>query len=272
MTSLLTPPDHAASAYDSLAPYYDKFTAAYAHEAWIEAIESRARSFGLRGNRALDIGCGTGKSTAPLLERGYRAVGCDISEEMVERARRNLPAHAGAFRVADMRSLPYLGEFDLVVCLDDTVNYLLNDEELDATFAAVTAMLAPAGVFAFDVNSLATYRSSFAQAMVREIDGLFFSWRGEQVHDIAPGDLAAATVEVFAQRLDGLWERRSSRHTQRHHTPAAIRGALARSGLACCAVLGQLAGAQLESEFDEERHIKLLYFAHRADAIKTEGR
>ena len=32
-----------ALAYDSLAPYYDQFTLGYAHEAWVAAIEQRAK-------------------------------------------------------------------------------------------------------------------------------------------------------------------------------------------------------------------------------------
>jgi SAM-dependent methyltransferase len=255
--------DRAADAYDRLAPYYDEFTAGYAHEEWVAAIERRALELGLRGCRALDIACGTGNSTAPLLARGYSVLACDISAEMVREARRKFPAHAQSFLVADMRELPLLGQFDLVLCLDDAVNYLLSEDDLEATFAGVAAALAPDGIFAFDLNSLRTYRSSFAQAMIRNTDGLFFGWRGEGSATIAPGQIVSATVEIFAQRNDGLWERRSSRHVQRHHPPAAVRRALRRAGLVCRAVDGQLAGARLELVADEQRHIKLVYFAQR---------
>jgi SAM-dependent methyltransferase len=266
MMAALVHIDPAAEAYDSLAPYYDEFTAGYAHEEWIAAIERRALTLGLRGHRAIDIACGTGKSTGALLACGYTVLACDISPEMVREAQRKFPAHAAAFLVADMRELPRLGEFDFVLCLDDAVNYLVSDDELGATFAGVAAMLSPTGLFAFDLNSLKTYRSSFAQTMVRESDGLFFAWHGEGTPTAAPGELAAATVEVFAERSDGLWERRSSRHVQRHHRPEVVEAELARAGLECCSVVGQLPGARLEPAADEDRHIKLVYFARRADA------
>jgi SAM-dependent methyltransferase len=258
--------DQTAEAYDCLAPYYDEFTAGYAHEQWVAAIERHAVEFGLSGSRALDLACGTGKSTAPLIARGYSVLGCDISSEMVGVAQRKFPGIADAFLVADMRELPPLGEFDLVLCLDDAVNYLTSHDELEATFAGVAASLSPGGIFAFDVNSLGTYRTSFAQAIIREAHGLFFSWRGDGTGTAGPGHTAAATVEIFAERSDGLWERRSSRHVQRHHQPGDVRAALERAGLACCGVAGQLAGGQLEADADadEERHIKLVYFARRA--------
>ncbi|HLY50075.1 MAG TPA: class I SAM-dependent methyltransferase [Solirubrobacteraceae bacterium] len=253
--------DHAGAEYDLIAPFYDRFTADYAYEPWIDAIERRAVAHGLSGKRALDLACGTGKSTLPLHTRGYSVRGCDISEGMVECARSRLPELADAFTVADMRDLPELGEFDLVLCLDDAVNYLLDDGELEAAFAGVARLLAPGGIFAFDVNSLLTYRTCFAETELREAPGILFAWRGEATQSLQPAEGASATVEIFAQRDDGLWERRTMRHVQRHHPEQALRSALERAGLSCCAVLGQRPGAILEADADEDSHIKLVYFA-----------
>jgi SAM-dependent methyltransferase len=264
--ALITAPDHAAVGYDRLAPFYDAFTAEYAYERWIAAIESQAVALGLCGRRALDIACGTGKSTLPLLARGYAVLACDISEQMVGQARSKLPAHADAFFVADMRDLPHIGQFDLVLCLDDAINYLLSDDELEATFAGVARALSPQGVFAFDVNSLRTYRTSFAEAGITERQGLFFAWQGEGAPTLEPGGASSASVDIFAERADGLWERSSMRHVQRHHTPEAIYAALEKAGLSCRATFGQHSGARLEDTVDEERHIKLVHLAQHQRA------
>lgn len=263
--STVAPPEAASVGYDRLAPFYDRFTAAYAYEAWISAIEDRAVLLGLQGNRALDIACGTGNSTVPLIERGYSVVGCDISERMIREAQRKLPTLADSFLVADMRELPPIGEFDLVLCLDDGINYLLSDSELEDAFAGVARALSPHGLFAFDVNSLLTYRTSFAETFVTEADGTFFAWRGEGTAEIQPGEMASASVEVFAERGDGAWERHRMRTVQRHHPRGAIVSALEVAGLSCCAVLGQYRGAKLDYAADETRHIKLVYFARRTD-------
>ncbi len=156
-----------ALAYDSLAPFYDQFTLGYAHEAWIAAIERRALELGLEGTRALDLACGTGKSTLPLVARGYDVLSCDVSPEMIREARRKCPERADCFVVADMRRLPPLGTFDLVLCVDDAVNYLLSGDELADMFARVAESLAPGGIFVFDVNTLATFREAFGQAVVQ---------------------------------------------------------------------------------------------------------
>jgi SAM-dependent methyltransferase len=252
---------YTAAGYNCLAPFYDRFTEGWEYERWISAIEERAISLGLRGTRALDLACGTGKSTAPLLDRGYSVVACDISQGMIDQARRNHPADAHAFVVADMRELPVLGEFDLVLCLDDAVNHLLSDRELESTFAGVARQLAPGGMFAFDVNTLHTYRTGFAAPLITEGEGIIFVWRGEGATGLEPGERSSASVDVFAKRLDGLWERSSIRHVQRHHPSDALVNALERSGLRHQLTLGQLMGARLEDGPTEERHSKLMYFA-----------
>jgi SAM-dependent methyltransferase len=256
--------NQAAAAYDRLAPFYDRFTAAYAYERWVSAIEERAAGLGLSGYRALDLACGTGKSTFPLLMRGYSVMACDISEEMIHQAQRNMPIYADAFSVADMRDLPRLGEFDLVLCLDDAINYLLSDQELESTFAGVRRLLAPGGIFVFDVNSLRTFRTAFAEPEVREEEGVFFAWQGQGSAGLEAGGISSASVEIFAQREDGLWERHSMRHVQRHHPVESVYGAMERAGLRACATLGQHRGARFEEIADEERHIKLVHFAKRS--------
>lgn len=270
MTSLTSPPP-CAREYDALAEYYDRFTAGYAHARWIGEIESRARGFGLAGKRALDLGCGTGNSTRPLVDLGYEIAGLDISPEMVRVAREKHPDHAHAFLVGDMRALSGDRQFDLVLCLDDALNYLQSTAELEATFRGVARTLAPDGVFVFDVNSLATYQSAFAQAIVRERPGTFFAWRGQESGALPAGTLASATVEIFVRREDGLWERHTSRHCQRHHPASVILGALTAAGLSCADVLGQLPGAILDSEADELRHTKILYFVRQAGVGLPDG-
>jgi SAM-dependent methyltransferase len=246
-----------------LAPDYDAYTAGYVHDKWFAELEKRAVRIGLRGRRALDLACGTGKSTAPLIERGYAVQACDISSFMVDEARRKFPRHAGCFEVADMRRLPALGTFDLVLCLNDALNYLLSGDELAAAFAGAARVMAREGVLVFDLNTLATYRTVFARTSVRETADRFFSWCGETDPGLEAGGRAAATVEVFALGRDGAWRRRTSRHQQRHHPRSAVVDALQRAGLRCCAVYGQLPGAVLGPEVDELRHAKLVYFAKR---------
>jgi SAM-dependent methyltransferase len=251
----------ADEAYELLAPYYDELTRDHDYESWTRNLEERALVFGARGRRLLDAACGTGKSFLPFLERGYAVTGCDISPRMVAAAQAKAP-EAELF-VADIRTLGRVGSFDLVTCLDDSVNYLAEDGDLDAALAALGANLAPDGVLVFDVNTLATYRTTFARDMTQEGPGLFLAWRGGCGPDAQPGCEAALDVEAFREVRGGVYERVTSRHRQRHHPRPDVERALAGAGLTAVAVCGLLPDGSLADAASEERHHKLVYFAQR---------
>jgi ubiquinone/menaquinone biosynthesis C-methylase UbiE len=265
------PDDAALLAYEEMAEVYDAFTQAYDYERFLTAIEALALEHGLAGNELLDVACGTGKSFVPLLERDYRVRACDLSPAMARRAREKAAGRADVV-VADMRDLPDLGRFDLVTCLDDSINYLLTDDELTRTFAGFARLLRPAGVVIFDANTLRTYRSIFSQTFASDQDGIFFCWRGETSAELPPTGRAAATLEAFVPNPAEGWKRLCMRHVQRHHPQAKLRRLCRAGGLDVAAVLGQHPGVRLEGRADETEHTKLLYVARRVDASRLTGR
>ncbi|HEV3376594.1 MAG TPA: class I SAM-dependent methyltransferase [Thermoleophilaceae bacterium] len=253
----------ALSAYEALAPAYDEMTADYGYDRWLSALERLALDHGLAGKRVLDVACGTGKSFLPLLGRGYDVSACDLSPGMVEIARSHLPDPARAF-VADMRALPSIGPFDLVTCLDDAVNYLLEPSDLEAALRSMRSVLRPGGVLVFDVNTLHTYRTTFGADAVWERDQRLFCWRGMTAADAEPAAVHEAVVEVFTRDGPGrCWIRTTVRHRQRHHPRAAVERALTRAGLTPRAVRGQSPGARLSRDADEQRHTKFVFVAQR---------
>ena len=262
--AVIAPTDPALEAYEAFAPYYDRYTELYGHEVWLANIEQVARGLGLSGRRLLDVGCGTGKSFMPLLARGYHVVACDVSPEMVARARVRAGGDAEVL-VADARELPELGVFDLVTSLDDCLNYLLTDDELAAAFEGVARNLRPGGLFIFDLNSLATYREAFAMDAVSESDGTVFCWRGNGDPEAGPGTFATATIEVFSTEDGECWRRTTSQHAQRHHPLGLVARLLEGAGLDLVDLRGQITGEKLEKPADEDRHVKVVYFARKAN-------
>lgn len=252
----------AEEAYGCLAPFYDELTREHDYDAWTAHLEHAALRAGLRGRALLDAACGTGKSFIPLLRRGYEVTAFDLSPGMVERAREKAP-EADVF-VEDLRTLGAVGSFNLITCLDDSLNYLTGAGELDRALAALAANLAPGGVLVFDLNTLRTYRTTFARDATQDGGGLFLAWRGGCREDAEPGCAATLTVEAFRSKGDGLYERVTSEHRQRHHPRAAVERALARAGLCPTGVFGQLPDGSLDAAAGEETHHKLVYLAgHR---------
>jgi SAM-dependent methyltransferase len=250
-------------AYDAIADGYDLLTAGYAHDAWLDAIERLARRHGLHGRRVLDVACGTGKSFLPLRARGYSVVGCDVSEAMLAHAAAKAPGVP--LHRADMRALPRLGRFDLVTCLDDALNYVLEEVELVACLRGLARNLARGGLAVWDVNTLATHRGAFAADRVCEDDERLIVWRGRTPPDLAACGLAEARVDHFV-RSGCDWRRLSARHLQRNWPVTTIARLAREAGLHVAAVHGQHPGAVLDDGVDELVHTKALFVARAAPA------
>lgn len=250
-----------AAAYDAFAPFYDSFTADYNHDSWMEDVEGWARASGLRGNRLLDVACGTGASFLPMLRRGYEVAACDISPAMVARAREKLGPRGQAL-VADMRELPWRERFDLVTCVDDSMNYMLSEADLVAALSSMREALVPGGILVFDTNSLATYRSVFAGHFTVDAGPNRFLWEGEGSEFMPAGEVAAVSISRITP--DGKVP--VGRHVQRHHPVDVLRDSCALAGLDCKGFRGQIPGGGLTADLDEERNTKIVCMAARPPA------
>lgn len=252
--------DHAQLAYDALAPGYDDLTRGHDHAGWTAVLESRARAAGLSGTRLLDVACGTGNTLLPMLERGYEVTGVDISDAMLAQARGKTEGRARLMR-ADMRDLPPLGEFDLVWCLGDALNYLDSEPELSAALRGFRRNLADDGVVVFDVNTLGTFRTLYSSLYAVPSEDRIVVLEGRGSPQLGAGGAAETWIDRLEPQSTGWWMRTRSEHHHRHHPDASVRAALARAGLTCVAAYGTHTSGQIEAPLDELLHAKALYIA-----------
>lgn len=94
---------------------------------------------------------------------------------------------------ADMRALPHLGDFDLVLALNDSLNYLLGDSDLVLGLSAMRRNLATNGLLVFDVNSASTYDSGYFGERHVEHRGSQWLWRG----------CGEVGVDIFESEISG---------------------------------------------------------------------
>ena len=103
----------------------------------------------LLANRAkpslLDLGCGTGEHLGLLARRGVRCTGVDISADMLATARARFPKDI-TFIQSDMSSISFNKEFDMVISLFGSFDYLIHDIEIDSTLTKIRQALKPGGL------------------------------------------------------------------------------------------------------------------------------
>ena len=99
-----------------------------------------------RGERILDVGCGTGQLTAEIMQFGAEVMGIDSSPEMIATARKNFP-HV-RFEVADVTALAYKDEFDIVV--SNAALHWVRDQP--AAIASIARALKPGGRLVFEMG------------------------------------------------------------------------------------------------------------------------
>jgi SAM-dependent methyltransferase len=113
------------------------------------------------GEALLDLACGPGYAASAAVERGAKASGLDLSEEMIAIAQNACPA--GDFRLGDVSTLPWAAEsFDVVVS-----NFgLHHTPDLERVLLEVRRVLREAGRFAFTVWEISG--RSIAQRLLHE--------------------------------------------------------------------------------------------------------
>jgi SAM-dependent methyltransferase len=128
--------------FDSVAHAYDAARPGYPAALFDDLVELAGLT---PGARLLEIGCGTGKATRPLLERGFEAVCVELGARLAGHARRNLAGLPVEIEVAPFEAWRGdTGAFDLVYAA--TAWHWLDQE---VAYRKAHELLRPGGHLAF---------------------------------------------------------------------------------------------------------------------------
>jgi len=106
----------------------------------------------LPGAELLDAGCGTGRYSMELARRGYIVQGIDLSEELIDVARRSSHEARGSvsFAVGDIQQQP-ARRYDAILCRG-VLNDFVEDDGREGMFEIFAEALRPSGVLLLDVR------------------------------------------------------------------------------------------------------------------------
>ncbi|MEK8129370.1 class I SAM-dependent methyltransferase [Paenibacillus filicis] len=234
-------------AYEQFSYVYDRLMEDMPYDEWLEFARQCWHKQG-EPRTVVDLGCGTGSLSVPLVQLGYEVTGIDLSEDMLAIARHKAdeaarlePGKQGGSLLLlqqDIREWSLGRQTDAVVSFCDCFNYLLEPEELVAAFRHTFEALAPGGIFMFDMHTPHQLRSyAEAQPFLLNEDDVAYIWTCEFDEERCEIEHA---LTVFAKEVErpGREEREErfyrvdETHVQRAYPPAFIEQELRNAGFA----------------------------------------
>ena len=132
------------SLYSCRADLFDAIYHFKRYDAEAERIHELLEKHGVAdGSSLLDAACGTGSHLLHL-RRWYDVAGIDLSDAMLDLARRKLPGVS--FVRGDISQFEVERPVDVVLCLFSSIGYLLNRDRLQSAAHSFAAALRPRGV------------------------------------------------------------------------------------------------------------------------------
>lgn len=232
-------------AYTDFASVYDTFMDETPYGKWADFIHKLIQEYGIskpersaedaldsEKNLVLDLGCGTGSLTELLYQKGYDMIGVDFSQEMLNIAmtKREKSKSEILYLCQDMRELDLYSTVGTVVSVCDSVNYLLEDEEVIETFRLVNNYLYPGGLFVFDFNTVYKYEQIIGDTTIAENrEDCSFIWDNfyHEEECINEYDLTIFVKE----ESNGLFRKFQETHYQRGYTLEEMKSYVEEAGL-----------------------------------------
>ena len=224
-------------AYTDFASVYDEFMDNTPYEQWAEFIVSKIKQYGVskpvtgkesalesEKNLVLDLGCGTGTLAQLLCRLGYDMIGVDNSEDMLriamEKAERD--GDEIMYLLQDMRELELYSTVGTVISVCDSVNYILEEDELLEVFKLVNNYLFPGGIFLFDFNTVHKYRDVIGDSTIAENrEDCSFIWENYYYED---EQINEYDLTIFVKEDKDVFRRFHENHYQRgYDTDTMIR-------------------------------------------------
>lgn len=124
-------------------------------------------------SKILDLACGRGRHSIYLNMKGYDVTGLDMSKSSVLDASQHINNKL-RFMVGDMRSIPYAGQFDVVLNLFTSFGYFEDVGDNIKTLESIHTSLKPGGNLILDFFNSPKLVRDLVEDEVKEIQGIKF--------------------------------------------------------------------------------------------------
>ncbi len=218
-------------SYSGFAKVYDLFMDNIPYEEWTDYVKELLTEEGITEGILLDLGCGTGSVTELLAKSGFDMIGIDNSEEMLEIAmeKREKSRFDILYLLQDMRAFELYGTVKGVVSICDSMNYILEDEDLLDVFRLVHNYLDNEGIFIFDMNTMYKYEEILSdKTFAEDREESSFIWENYYDEEEA---INQYDLSLFVREEDGRYRKYEETHLQRAYEQDRVEALIKESGL-----------------------------------------
>lgn len=236
--------------YSGFAAVYDLFMDNVPYEEWAEYVQLLLNKNKIEKGLLLELGCGTGSMTRCLADRGFDMIGIDYSEEMLAIARENSTEDYNILYLCqDMREFELYGTVAAVVSVCDSMNYLLNEEDLLKVFRLVNNYLDPGGLFIFDLDTEYAYREILGDNTIAENreEGSFI-WENTYYGDEKMNEV---NLTLFLPDEDQRYYKQEETHYRKAYSMDTITRLIEEAGMELVAIYDML--TEKKPKKDSER-------------------
>jgi len=237
-------------AYGEFAKIYDELiNEDIDYDMIVKRLRSIIRKYDVKCEDYLDLACGTGNVTVKMAQDFKTTYAVDLSEDMLAKAYDKLQEKGLKTRIInqDMTELDLNHSFDVVSCVLDSTNYLIEDEELESYFKGVYNHLKDGGIFLFDINSYYKLSEILGNnTYTYNEDEVFYTWENSFEDDIVNMFL------TFFIKKGDLYERFEEEHFERAYKEEEIESRLKACGFT---LLGKYDGYEDEPVKEESERI-----------------
>lgn len=214
-------------AYTGFAQVYDMFMDNVPYEEWCAYICGCFRQNGISEGTVLDLGCGTGELTRLMAKKGYDMIAVDSSVDMLEIASQNREDEI-LYIHQRMEELELGESVQAAYSACDSVNYILEEEDLLQAFCRVYSHLMPGGIFLFDMNTDYKYRVLLGENTFAESrDEGSFIWENYYDEESAVNEY---DLTLFIPEEGELFRRYTELHYQKNYSMERVRKLLEQAG------------------------------------------